>query len=79
MLIISTDCWVIFPIAVVDRTMVVPFVEGIEFSVAARSRTTTWIVWPWTHAPGVAELRHLTRYSLPQDAPLSQIPSPAAA
>lgn len=37
------------------------------------------MVWSSIQVFGVAALMHLTKYCLPHDAPLSQIPSPAAA
>ena len=58
--------------------MVAPTADGAETSEGAKSTTVTCTV-PSVHAPGVAELRHLTRYCLPQEASLSHIASPAAA
>lgn len=60
-------------------TNVVPFLEGVEFSVAAWSTIVTCTLWPTIQAPGVIELRHLTKYCRPHEAPLSHIASPAAA
>lgn len=65
--------------AAFDRTNVVPLVDGIEFSMLPWSTTLTCTVLPLTQAFGVGELRHRTVYALPQAAPLSHTPSPAAA
>lgn len=66
------------PKAVVERTMVAPCLEGRDTDVAARSRIRTWIVWLGIHVPATEALMHRTKYCLPQAAPLSHIPSPAA-
>lgn len=79
MLIIAAAWLAIIWKAAFDKTMVVPFLDGGEFSFVPRSTTFTWIILFLIHAFGVAELRHLTKYCLPQDAPLFHIPSPAAA
>ncbi|KAI6680140.1 hypothetical protein NL676_034021 [Syzygium grande] len=66
----------IVPNAVVERTMVVPLLEGREDEDSARSTIRTWMVWLGMHVPETEALMHRTRYCLPQDAPLSHIPSP---
>lgn len=67
------------PKAVRERTRVVPGAEGREERAAAWSTILTRMVWLGIQVPGVEALMHLTMYCLPHDAPLSQIPSPAAA
>lgn len=63
--------------AVVESTMVASFLEGRDTEVSARSKTLIWIVFPGMQVFGTAALMHLTKYCLPQAAPLSHIPSPA--
>jgi hypothetical protein len=67
------------PKAVEERTIVAPFDEGLDLDVCARSTILTWMIWSGRQVLGTAALMHLTRYCLPQAAPLSHIPSPAAA
>lgn len=69
----------IVPKPVVESTIVVPAVKGLETDVPARSTILTCITSPWIQVFGTAALMHLTKYCLPQAAPLSHIPSPAAA
>jgi len=64
--------------AVVERTMVVSSVEGLETEVSARSTILIWMVWPGMQVRGTRALIHRTKYCLPHAAPLSHIPSPAA-
>ncbi|KAI6680138.1 hypothetical protein NL676_034019 [Syzygium grande] len=59
--------------------MVAPLLEGREDEDSARSTIRTWIVWLGMQVPETEALMHRTRYCLPHDAPLSHIPSPAAA
>lgn len=67
------------PNAGVARTMVAPSDEGLDLDVCARSTILTWTIWSGRQVLGTAALIHLTKYCLPQAAPLSHIPSPAAA
>ena len=67
------------PKATVERTMVVPNLDGLEDDVRARSTILTWMIWSKLQVPGLMVLIHRTKYCLPQAAPLSHIPSPAAA
>lgn len=64
--------------AVLERTIVVPFKEGVETNDCARSTILIWIVL-LMQVPDTAALMHLNLYCLPHEAPLSHIPSPAAA
>lgn len=65
--------------AVSVKTMVVPPNEGWEAKVGAKSTILIWIVRSGTQVYGVVALMHFTKYCLPHAAPLSHIPSPAAA
>lgn len=67
------------PKAVSDKTIVVPSYDGWETEVSEKSTILTWMTSSGTQVPGSAALIHLTKYCLPQAAPLSHIPSPAAA
>ena len=64
--------------AVVERMMVALFLDGRDTDVRARSATLARMVWPGLQASGTGALTHLTLYCLPQEAPLSHTPSPAA-
>lgn len=65
--------------AVVERTMVAPSLDGRDTDVRALSTILTRMVWPGLQVLGTEALMHLTMYCLPQEAPLSHTPSPAAA
>ena len=68
----------IVPKAVVERTMVVSSLEGLETEESARSTILIWMICPGMQVRGTRALMHRTKYCLPQAAPLSHIPSPAA-
>lgn len=74
----DADPWTIALYAVVDNVMVVSATAAFATVETARSTIVILIVWSRTHEFGTAELKHLTRYCLPQAAPFSHIPSPAA-
>lgn len=63
--------------AVMERTMEVSSVEGLETDDCALSTILIWTAWPGMQVLGTAALMHLTSYTLPHAAPLFHIPSPA--
>lgn len=79
MLTDAAEGFAMAPKAVLERIMVAPLAEGLDTDVSARSTILIWMVWLGLQVPGEAALMHLTKYCRPQEAPLSHIPSPAAA
>ncbi|GLU10254.1 hypothetical protein SLE2022_270730 [Rubroshorea leprosula] len=74
MLTEAAEASAINPYAVEDRTMETPSLEGLDTKVSARSTILICIVCPGLQNLGTAALMHLTKYCLPQAAPLSHTP-----
>ena len=79
MLIKLADVLAIVLNAFSDKTKVVPLTDGVDTAEAAWSTILTRMLCSGKQVLGLTALTHLTTYCLPHAAPLSHIPSPAAA